>query len=171
MDFVKIGQIAGVQGLDGKLILQYDRKGKNPFRQLKHVFVELKRESYIPYFIEAQKNINEEQVRVQLDEVNSVESARELLGKNIYVEKELYATLYPKGVGGDLTGFVIEDQALGRIGPIQSVFETPGQVIASVSYKGKEVLIPLAENIITRIDASVKTIKVVLPEGLLEVYL
>lgn len=169
MDFVKIGKIAGVQGLNGKLILQYDRKGKHP--QLKHVFVELKRESYIPYFIEAQKKINEEQVGVQLDEVNSVESARELLGKNIYIEKERYATLYPKGAGGDLTGFIIEDSRHGRIGEIQAVFETPGQVIASVRYRGKEVLIPLAENIITRIDMSVKTIKVNLPEGLLEVYL
>lgn len=170
MDFVKIGKIIGVHGLDGKLILQYEWN-QFPFQQLRHIFIELKRESYIPYFIEAQKKINDGQVWVRLDEVDSVDDAKALSGKNIFTEKQQYAIFNPKGMGGDLTGFVLEDKSRGRIGVIQSVFEAPGQVIASVLYRNKEALVPLAEHIIIRIDRSAKIIKADLPEGLLDIYL
>jgi 16S rRNA processing protein RimM len=51
------------------------------------------------------------------------------------------------------------------------LFETPGQVLATVWYQGKEVIIPLVDATVVGIDGSRKTIQVRLPEGLLDVYL
>jgi 16S rRNA processing protein RimM len=40
-----------------------------------------------------------------------------------------------------------------------------------MDYQNKEVLIPYTKDIVTRIDRAAKQIHVILPEGLLEIYL
>ena len=65
-------------------------------------------------------------------------------------------------------GFTIIDKNLGEIGTIESVVEFPQQDMAFVTYKEKEVMIPLNDSIVTQIDEDKKELIVDLPEGLLE---
>jgi 16S rRNA processing protein RimM len=171
MEYRQAGKITGTHGLDGRVLVRHDLGSKTAFRKLKHIFVGLKRESYIPYFIEDVKIHNDEEVLLKLDEVDSVEAARLLAGKNIYLESELYAQMKPRAVSVDMKGFTVIDAEKGVLGTIADLFETPGQVLATVWYQGKEVIIPLVDATVVGIDGSRKTIQVRLPEGLLDVYL
>jgi len=171
MSYQYIGKLSGAHGLDGKLVLRHKLEGKNIWKKIPHIFVEVRRESYIPYFIEEQNVVNHEEVLLQLDEVDSVEIAKTLAGKKVYLEEEVYAGLMPKAVMDNMVGFKVIDEKLGELGVIEDLFETPGQVVATIQYQQKEVIIPLIDSTIKGIDGMKKTITVSLPDGLLDVYL
>lgn len=171
MDYSKIGKIQNTHGLNGRIILKHIFEGKNIFKELNHVFIEVNRASYIPFFIKEKKVIDATEVLIQFDEVDSVEDARELLNKGVFIENEIFKKLKPKNVTEDFIGFWIIDKKLGRIGKVDDLYETPAQVVASVQYKEKEILIPLIEYTIISINVAKKEIFVELPEGLIEVYL
>lgn len=171
MSYSKIGRIASAHGLDGKVVLRHILEEKNIWSKIPHIFIELRRESYIPYFIEERKVLNHEEVLLKLDEVASMEDAKTLSGKWVYVEEAVFAKLMPKAVSGGMIGFSVTDKAAGLLGVIEDLFETPGQVLATIQYKGKEVMIPLVDATIVSIDGSRRMVYVQLPEGLLDVYL
>lgn len=171
MSYQNIGKIAGTHGLEGRVVLRHQLDSKNLWSKIPHIFIEIRRESYIPYFIEAQKVLNHEEVLLTLDEIDSVELAKTLSGKNVYLEQEVFNKLKPKAVTLDMIGFKVVDKVHGELGVVEDLFETPGQVLATVQHKGKELIIPLIEATIVGIDAARKSISVNLPEGLLEVYL
>ena len=171
MDYHYIGKLGGSHGLDGKLVLRHQLDGKNIWAKIKHVFVEVRRESYIPYFIEEQSVINHEEILLQLDEINTLEAAKTLSGKKVYLENEVFAKLQPKAVSGDMIGFKVIDEKLGELGLVEDLFETPGQVVATIQYQSKEIIVPLIESTIKHIDGAKRTIMVSLPDGLLDVYL
>ena len=170
MEYSLIGKISGTHGLDGRLSLTHNLP-KNSFRKLSHIFIEMKNRSYIPYFIEEQKEVANDTVLLRLDETATVEEAKMLAGKNVYIETDQMQKLNPKGISSDLVGFVVTDSAHGVLGVIETLFETPGQVLATIHYKNKEVIIPLIDATIRSIDIATKTVRVNLPEGLLDVYL
>lgn len=153
------------------MVLRHELDAKHIWNKIPHLFIELQRESYIPYFIEEQKAVSNEEVLLLLDETNTVEQARALSGKSVYLEEEVYSRLKPKAISAGMIGFRIVDKALGLLGTVDDLYETPGQVLATIRYQGKEVIIPLVDATITGIDAATRTIHVQLPEGLLDVYL
>ena len=53
------------------------------------------------------------------------------------------------------------------IGTIEDIEAMPAQDLAKVSHRGKEVLIPLADELVLTVDHKARTIKVVIPDGLL----
>ncbi len=170
MEYSQVGRITGTHGLDGGVILQHQFMDKSKRFPWKHIFIELHRRSYIPFFIEDRKVLNDEEVRLRLEEVTSKEMARELSGKAVYIETEVFQELFPQTVTPNMEGFTIIDQQLGTIGTVLQLVETPGQVLAVVQYKGKEALIPLIDATLRRVDGLRKTIEVQLPDGLLDVY-
>lgn len=171
MAYNLIGKIAAAHGLDGRLVLKHNLESKNAFNKVAHIFIEIRRESYIPYFIEEKKAVSHDELLLRLDEIDSVELARTLSGKNVYLEEAVFNQLKPKSVSASMIGFTIVDKTDGALGQVEDIFETPGQVLATVTYKGKEVMIPLVDATIIGVDGVKKIINVDLPEGLLEVYL
>lgn len=171
MPYSLIGRISGAHGLDGRIALKHTLGKTNAFKDLKHVFIEVHKEHYIPYFLEEQKPVSEDEVLLRLDEVASPEDARSLSGKNVYIESALYHKIKPKAVTIDMVGFMLNDKEKGDLGRVEDLFETPGQVMASAHYLGKEILVPLVDATILGIDPVQKIIRLDLPHGLLDVYL
>ncbi|MGE9616247.1 MAG: hypothetical protein ACQPRJ_01515 [Solitalea-like symbiont of Acarus siro] len=68
-----------------------------------------------------------------------------------------------------LDGFSIIDNNIGVIGVVESILRYPQQNLASLSYNGKNILIPLVPDLIVKIDHNKKNIIMALPEGLLEI--
>ncbi len=170
MDYTQIGRISATHGLDGRLNLTHNLPAA-AFRKLKHIFIEIRNKSYIPYFIEQMKEVDAESALVYLDDTKTVEDAKKLAGKGIFIETDLLQQISPKSLPANLDGFMVHDRNIGVIGAVENIFETPGQVLATIIYKGKEVIIPLIDSTIQSIDGARKTISVNLPEGLLDVYL
>ena len=67
-----------------------------------------------------------------------------------------------------LEDFVLFDKEKTRIGSIREIVEYPQQLIAVVEYEGKEIMIPLAEQLIIEIDEENQKLVMELPEGILD---
>jgi 16S rRNA processing protein RimM len=65
----------------------------------------------------------------------------------------------------------MEDKVHGHIGIIQSINDTTSQALFEVEKENKQLLIPVRDEIIVKVDRENKTIFVDTPEGLIDLYL
>ncbi len=59
----------------------------------------------------------------------------------------------------------------GKVGTIVSINDSTAQALFEVENNGKEILIPMNDEFIDKIDRKAKTIFVKTPEGLIDLYL
>jgi 16S rRNA processing protein RimM len=81
-----------------------------------------------------------------------------------------YKKFASKSSPAGLLGYSIIDNN-NPLGEILEVIEQPHQLLCRLEIKGKEVLIPLHEESLQKVDHKKKQVLVELPEGLLEIYL
>jgi 16S rRNA processing protein RimM len=63
------------------------------------------------------------------------------------------------------------DSVHGDIGAIKSINDSTSQALFEIEKGDKELLIPVNDEIITKVDRENKTIFVTTPEGLVDLYL
>jgi ribosomal 30S subunit maturation factor RimM len=100
--------------------------------------------------------------RLGFDGISNRTDADKLRGLEIYVKGELEST----DPWRDVVGLQAEDFRAGPLGKIEEVLEYPGQFLARVRYAGKELLIPLREELIRERKSGAVVFE--LPEGLLD---
>ncbi|MBS1783012.1 MAG: 16S rRNA processing protein RimM [Bacteroidetes bacterium] len=165
---IRIGKIVATHGLKGGVILAHILGESNWLKENMVLFLELQKNSRIPYFVVQAKGIQDEEAILQLDEVDTVEAAKRLIGKQVYVTE---AILPETDKSSPLLwiGFQVVDSELGTIGEVEDVFQTGHQWIARVNYLGKEALLPMVKPMIIEISIRNKFIRMRLPEGILEI--
>jgi 16S rRNA processing protein RimM len=70
-----------------------------------------------------------------------------------------------------LLGCTEHDKELGILGVIEEIIEMPMQVLAKIVITGKEVLLPINDQSLVKVDKKQQIVHVDLPEGLLDIYL
>jgi 16S rRNA processing protein RimM len=157
-------------GINGALILKHMTGDNNWLKQGDVLFVELRKGSEIPYFVVTVKAANDEEYIVTVEDVSTVEAAKKLTGKHVYVKEDVL-----KNVKTDSPllwiGFNLVDKTKGGLGVIEDVLQTGHQWLAKLTIEGKEVLIPLVDEMLVDVNIRNKFVRVDLPEGLIEVYL
>lgn len=167
---IRIGKIVAAHGLQGAVILKHI-VGNSEWMQKEHVlFLELQKQSYIPFFVTQAKAANEEEYIVNLEDTTTVEAAKKLVGKQVYVKEEV---LVGKADNSPLLwiGFNMVDREKGGLGVIEDVMQTGHQWLAKVMVEEKEVLVPLVDDVIVDVNVRNRFVRVDLPEGLIDVYL
>jgi 16S rRNA processing protein RimM len=167
---IRIGKIVATHGLQGALVMTHIAGNSKWLKKDDALFLELHKESYIPFFVTQLKVSNEEEYVIQIEEVLNVEAARKLIGKNVFVQEDILEK-YVEETPLLWVGFKMIDKAKGSLGVIEDVMQTASQWLAQLTYKDKEVLVPLVPQTIERVNMKAKTIYVDLPAGLIEVYL
>jgi len=71
----------------------------------------------------------------------------------------------------EIIGFQAIDKQFGVIGLITGVNDYTSQHIFEIDHCGKEVLIPINDDIIQKVDRLNKVIYLITPEGLINLYL
>jgi len=167
--YFKIGKLAASTGLKGELVLLHNLGKKTTLKGLEAIFLEEKKESFIPYFIQASKSRNENETVIKLDGIDIVEAARKLTPKEVWITEEDFKRFAAKSSPIALLGFSIinNDENLGEI---LEVIEQPHQVLCSILLNGKEALIPIHEESPEKVDTKNRKVYVNLPDGLLEIY-
>ena len=167
--YFKIGKLAASHGLKGDLILQHSLGKKTALKGLESIFIEEKKESFIPWFIESTKIKNEEEIYLKLEGVNIREQAIKLTQKEIWLPEEQFKKFSAKSSPINLLGYDIVEGEL-VLGKISEIIEQPHQILCKIEYNKKEALIPLHEETIKKIDRKKQQVIVSLPPGLLEIY-
>jgi len=170
VEYFKIGKLVTVHGLKGELLLKHSFGKKSSLKDLQAVFIEEKKDSFIPWFVESAKIKNDEETYIKLDGIDSREAAAKLVQKEIWIPEADFKKLAAKFAPANLLGYTIINEK-ESIGNIIEVIEQPHQMLCRLEVKGKEVLIPLNENTLQKIDHKKKQVIVNLPEGLLDIYL
>ena len=168
--YLSIGKIVAVHGLKGELLLKHELGKKTSLKGLQAVFIEDKKDSFIPWFIESTTIKSEEEIYLKLEEVNNREAAAKLTQKKIWLPEADFKKFASKSSPAGLLGYTIIDQGQS-LGQILEVIEQPHQLLCRLEIQGKEVLIPLHEDSLEKVDHRKKQVLVELPEGLLDIYL
>ena len=168
--YLSIGKIVAVHGLKGELLLKHELGKKTSLKGLQAVFIEDKKDSFIPWFIESTTIKSEEEIYLKLEGVNNREAAAKLTQKKIWLPEADFKKYASKSSPAGLLGYTIIDQGQS-LGQILEVIEQPHQLLCRLEIQGKEVLIPLHEDSLEKVDHRKKQVLVDLPEGLLDIYL
>lgn len=172
MNFTQIGNVVATHALNGKVQVRHNLKNKNELAKLKFIFIELNNKSYIPFFVENVVGATDNTAIVQLEDVNTVEEARALIGKKIYTEQETFNKIKVNADKQlDFTGFSLFNQNNEHLGTITDLLASPAQLLAVIVINDKEVLVPIVEKMILDINLQKKILKLEIPDGLMEVYL
>jgi len=169
-EYFKIGKLVSTFGLKGELVLKHHLGKKTSLKGLKAIFVEERKESFIPWFIENTKIKSEEEIYLKLEGVNIREQAIKLTQKEVWLPEKEFKKFSAKSSPINLLGYdIIEgEQVLGKI---VEVIEQPHQILCRIELNKKEAYIPLHEETIRKIDKKKQQVIVSLPPGLLEIYL
>jgi 16S rRNA processing protein RimM len=163
MQLVKAGYFSKTHGLKGELLLK-EQEGTIDF-ETKVLFIDLPT-GRAPYFVSSMREFKSG-VLVHLEEVDTVEKARSLIGKPIYCEDEYFFLEEEL----DYTGYELIDGVFGSLGPVLQTDDNGVQILLTVKVTEKEVILPLVEDFIESIDDTVKIIRINAPKGLIEMYL
>jgi 16S rRNA processing protein RimM len=169
-EYFKIGKLVSAFGLKGELILKHHLGKKTSLKGLQAIFVEERKESFIPWFIESTKIKSDDEVYLKLADVNVREQAIKLTQKEVWIPEAEFKKFSAKSSPINLLGYDVVEE--GKVlGKILEVIEQPHQLLCRIDIEGKEVLIPLNEDTIRKVDKKALQVIVELPEGLLEIYL
>lgn len=169
-EYFKIGKLVSTFGLKGEIILKHNLGKKTSLKGLTAIFIEEKKESFIPWFIQTTKIKNEEEIYIKLEGVDVREQAIKLTQKEVWIPEADFKKFSAKSSPINLLGYEIIDEEK-PLGKILEVIEQPHQLLCRIEVEGKEVLIPLHEDTIKKIDRKKGQVIVELPPGLLEIYL
>lgn len=170
MEYFKAGKLVAAHGLKGELVLKHTLGKKTSFKGLQTVFIEEKKDSFLPWFIEATSIKNESETYLKLEGTDTREAAMKLVQKEIWLPETDFKKFAAKNSPSSILGYTIINNK-EPLGEILEVIEQPHQLLCRLEIKTKEVLIPLNESTIEKTDHKKKQVIVTLPEGLLDIYL
>ena len=165
-----LGKIIRTHGYKGGLKAILDVDQPEEYRELDMLFIEVK-DQLIPWMIE-NIHLERNKANLKLADLNDMESAEKLVGRFIYLPVELLPKLKGnKFYYHEVAGFRVHDEDHGDIGFIDRVIDLPNNPLFAITFNDKEILLPISDEIILKVDRKKKTIDVRAPEGLIEIYL
>jgi len=169
-EYFKIGKLVAAHGVKGELVLKHELGKKTSLKGLKTIFIEEKKNSFLPWFVESTKIKNEQEVFLKLEGVATREAAIKLTQREAWFMETDLKKFSAKSSPINLLGYTITNEGK-TIGEIREVIEQAHQMLCRIEIHKKEVLIPLNEDTLQKIDHKKREVIVSLPEGLLEIYL
>jgi len=170
-DCFYLGKIAKKFSFKGEVLIYLDTDEPELYENMESVFVEFNK-NLVPFFIENSSLHKNDFLRVQFEDVDSEEEADSILNCDVY----LPLSMLPKLEGNkfyfhEVIGFEIEDKRLGIFGKIVSINDATAQPLFEVLNGKVEILIPMIDQFLIKIDRENKKVIMDLPEGLVEMYL
>jgi 16S rRNA processing protein RimM len=170
-ELFQLGKIVRTFGSKGEVVFQIDTEILDHIKKLESVFIKIN-ENLVPFFIERLERRPKSQALVKLMDIDSTEDASALSGCNFYIP----IGMLPKQKGTQMfsvkiEGFTVIDANRGETGTVRDVLEMPQQSLLVIEFNGKEILVPIVDEIIKKVDRTNKVIYIEAPEGLIELYL
>ena len=170
-DCFYVGKIVKKYSFKGELLVKLDSDDPEIYEDMESVFVDL-RNNLVPFFIESSQLHKSELLRVKFEDVETEQDADALLKCDLYLPLEFLPKLDDnKFYFHEIIGFKVEDVNFGTVGVVKSVNDSTAQALFEIDRDGIEILIPMNDDFIKKVDKTNKVILVETPEGLIELYL
>ena len=166
-----LGKIVKKYSFKGELLAKLDTDEPAIYENLDAIFINLN-STLVPFFVEKSQLHKSNLLRLKFDDINNEEDAEALLKSDLYLPLDLLPKLEgDKFYFHEIINFQLVDENFGYVGIIRGVNDSTAQALFEVDSEGIEILIPINDDFIKKIDRVNKNITVNTPEGLIELYL
>lgn len=163
-----LGQITKTSGFEGAVLVRLEKSLIENIPGLESVFVETDGRP-VPFFIEWSDYQGADIIRLKFSNYDSEAAVEEFKGCRVFLTEHSDES-HNDSDFSTLSGYNVLDQDKKPVGKIAGITENPGQLLLNIeSPSGKEVLLPLHEDLILSIDERKKVIIMNIPEGLTEI--
>ena len=162
---VRIGFFARPHGIKGELSLVTDY---DLFDDEDDPYVICEMDGIlVPFFVESSRYKSNTTILVKLEGVDNEIMAKKFINREVlYPANRLKETLVDNLEWAHFTGYLLEDKTQGEVGVVKFVDETTINTLFVVDYQGKELLVPVADELVESIDHERRRIVLAIPEGL-----
>lgn len=170
-DCFYLGKIAKKFSYKGEVLIWLDTDEPELYEDMESVFVE-QNKHLVPFFIVSSSLHKGDFLRTRFEDIDSEDDADKIMGSAVY----LPLSALPKLEGNkfyfhEVIGFDAEDERLGNIGKIVSINDSSAQPLFEILKGETEILIPMIDDFIVKIDRENKKVVLNTPDGLVDLYL
>lgn len=170
-DCFYLGKVSKKFSFKGEVLIYLDTDEPELYQNMESVFVEINK-SLVPFFIERSQLHKGDFLRVLFEDFKNEEDADSVIGCHVY----LPLSMLPKLEGNkfyyhEIIDFDVEDIRLGFIGKLQRVNDSNAQPLFEITNDGIEILVPMIDDFIVKVDRENKKLILNTPEGLVDLYL
>ena len=168
-DCVKIGFFRKTHSVFGELVMEFEPKYETSIEKADRFFVELEG-LLVPFFVldDGFRFKTENSAIISFDGVETEKYAKRMVGSSVYLFKNEIVIISDEFFDSELVNYLLLDEKLGKIGIIDQVDNYSGNIVITVNYKGKELLVPFNEDLLLFLDKQKKVVKMKIPEGLFD---
>ncbi|MCF8713478.1 16S rRNA processing protein RimM [Joostella atrarenae] len=166
-----LGKIVKKYGFKGEVLAKLDTDEPELYKDLESVFI-AHGNNLVPFFIEKSSLHKSQLLRMRLEDVDTEAEADSILKSELYLPLEFLPKLTgDKFYFHEIIGFTMKDVKYGTVGTIVSVNDNTAQALFEVENEGRQILIPMNDEFIEKIDRENNEVVVKTPEGLIDLYL
>ena len=170
-DCFYLGKIAKKFSYKGEVLIWLDTDEPKLYENMESVFVEINKH-LVPFFIVTSSLHKGDFLRTRFEDIDNEDDADGIMGKEVYLPLSMLPELEgDKFYFHEVIGFDAEDQRLGNIGKIVSINDSSAQPLFEILKGETEILVPMIDDFIVKIDRENKKVILDTPEGLVEMYL
>jgi 16S rRNA processing protein RimM len=170
-DCFYLGKIVKKYSFKGEVLVKLDTDEPELYENIEALFVDL-RNNLVPFFIESSQLHKSELLRIKFEEVDTEEDADSILKCDVYLPLQFLPKLEnDQFYFHEIIGYTVEDLNFGTVGIVKSINDSTSQALFEIDRDGIEILIPMNDAFIKKVDKKKKLIIVETPEGLIDLYL
>jgi 16S rRNA processing protein RimM len=163
-----LGTLIKPNGIKGYLLFVFKNQKTFNFIEKESVLLEIDG-ILVPFFIESFHIKSEDSVILKFEGVNSETEAREFTGASVYIpEEKVKQNTKAEDLFPQFKGYTVNDEKKGFIGIADGIEDIVKNPLLQVRGKQKDYLIPLHKDMIVEINDRKKEIRIVAPDGLLD---
>lgn len=156
-DCIKIGRIVKPFSISGKMVLRIEDGIDECIANASVFFVEIDN-LLVPFFPvpEAFYFKTDDSAIISFDDIDTKEKAHELDNHFVFIDKKEYIETEQATPAASIEGFTVTDIQWGEIGTVSEINDYNGNIILSIQNNKREILIPLTDDLIVKIDEDEK---------------
>ncbi|MFN2394654.1 MAG: ribosome maturation factor RimM [Bacteroidales bacterium] len=167
-----LGKIIKPLGYKGEVVIYIDTDDPEEYKNIDSVFIDI-RGRLVPFFVERTELRNKNnQLTIKFHDIDNEEDALSISGSEIFLPLDLLPHLEGNAFYfHEIEGFDVTDREKGNIGKISKVLDHRGNPLFEIRFMDKEILIPVKDDFIEKVDKKNRMIYIKAPEGLIDIYL
>ncbi len=169
-EFYSIGYIRRTIGIKGEMGILLDVDTPSRYNGIDALIL-IKNGVTSPVELE-QAKVRGTELVIKIKGTNNPEDAKKFVSSTVMLPLAALPKLSEKQFYfHEIPGFKVVDEVYGEIGIVKEVMERSVQPVVIIKQGYEEILIPITDHIIQKVDRVAKVLYVKAPEGLIDLYL
>lgn len=165
---ILLGRISKIHGFEGAVTVRVEKSFSNKMPGMESVFLEIEGKM-VPFFLSSSEQTGPGLLRLRFEGYESAAKVNEFRGLLVYLTTGRHHANIPDDFP-DLKDFIVFSHDNELIGVIKEVIHNPGQLLLKViADSGKQILLPLHEDLVKEVKVNRKIIIMDIPEGVSDI--